>query len=259
LQAARALFPLKDGRLVLDTGEATYEVAPGVGELKPLTSGEGGFRVRVLGIMKDGSLCMQKCASSVNQDCRFLVYDGSSFRPFSESPGEIDIGSDYSTFFSSQNGDLWVSAERGTAWYHDKKWRGFSSADKTAPDSALNFIEMADGRILCATREQVWEFDGKNWAVVGRGFERISGVVRTRDGKRVAAVEVMINTPHIQELVKKGDVMGIKEAITSSGERGIQSFDVSLRDLFKSGRIELEEALASADSRANLEAKINFG
>jgi twitching motility protein PilU len=84
-------------------------------------------------------------------------------------------------------------------------------------------------------------------------------LIMGRDGKRVAAVEVMINTPHISELVKKGDVMGIKEAITSSGERGIQSFDVSLRDLYKTGRIELEEALASADSRANLEAKINFG
>jgi twitching motility protein PilU len=84
-------------------------------------------------------------------------------------------------------------------------------------------------------------------------------LVMGRDGKRVAAVEVMINTPHISELVKKGDVMGIKEAITTSGERGIQSFDVSLRDLHKQGRIDLEEALASADSRANLEAKINFG
>jgi twitching motility protein PilU len=84
-------------------------------------------------------------------------------------------------------------------------------------------------------------------------------LIMGRGGKRVAAVEVMINTPHISELVKKGDVMGIKEAITSSGERGIQSFDVSLRDLFKTGRIELEEALSSADSRANLEAKINFG
>src|SRR5581483_7033924 len=84
-------------------------------------------------------------------------------------------------------------------------------------------------------------------------------LVMGRDGKRLAAVEVMINTPHISELVKKGDVIGIKEAITTSGERGIQSFDVSLRDLHKQGRIDLEEALASADSRANLEAKINFG
>src|ERR1700744_4127601 len=84
-------------------------------------------------------------------------------------------------------------------------------------------------------------------------------LVMGRDGKRVAAVEVMINTPHISELVKKGDVMGMKEAMTSSGERGIQSFDVSLRDLYKNGRIDLEEALTAADSRANLEAKINFG
>jgi len=84
-------------------------------------------------------------------------------------------------------------------------------------------------------------------------------LVMGRDGKRVAAVEVMINTPHIQELVKKGDVVGIKEAIASSGERGIQSFDISLHDLYKQNRVELEEALTNADSRANLEAKINFG
>jgi twitching motility protein PilU len=84
-------------------------------------------------------------------------------------------------------------------------------------------------------------------------------LVMGRDGRRVAAVEVMLNTPHIQELVKKGDVMGIKEAISNSGERGIQSFDVSLHDLFKQHRVELEEALMNADSRANLEAKINFG
>src|SRR3954464_7535218 len=84
-------------------------------------------------------------------------------------------------------------------------------------------------------------------------------LVMGRDGKRCAAVEVMINTPHISELIKKGDVTGIKEAITSSGERGIQSFDVSLRDLFKSGRIEPTEALHTADSRAILQRKINLG
>ena len=69
----------------------------------------------------------------------------------------------------------------------------------------------------------------------------------------------MLNTPHIQELVKKGDVVGIKEAIAASGERGIQSFDTALRELYKQNRITLEEALVHADSRANLEAKINFG
>jgi twitching motility protein PilU len=80
-----------------------------------------------------------------------------------------------------------------------------------------------------------------------------------KDGKRVAAVEVMLNTPHIAELVKKGDVVSIKEAIVASGERGVQSFDSALHTLFKEGRVDLEEALANADSRTNLEAKINFG
>jgi twitching motility protein PilU len=84
-------------------------------------------------------------------------------------------------------------------------------------------------------------------------------LIMGKDNKRVAAVEVMINTPHIAELVKKGDVMGIKEAITRSGERDIQSFDVALHELYKQNRIDLEAALTNADSRANLEAKINFG
>jgi twitching motility protein PilU len=84
-------------------------------------------------------------------------------------------------------------------------------------------------------------------------------LVMGKENRRVAAVEVMINTPHISTLVKKGDVMSIKEAINASSEKSIQSFDVALHQLYKQGRIGLEEALANADSRANLEAKINFG
>ena len=84
-------------------------------------------------------------------------------------------------------------------------------------------------------------------------------LVMGRDNRRLAAVEVMLNTPHIGTLIKKGDVVSIKEAINLSGDKGIQSFDAALHDLFKQGRINIEEALLHADSRANLEAKINFG
>jgi twitching motility protein PilU len=84
-------------------------------------------------------------------------------------------------------------------------------------------------------------------------------LVMGRDNRRVAAVEIMINTPHIATLIKKGDVVSIKEAINLSSDKNIQSFDTSLHNLYKAGRIVLEEALINADSRANLEAKINFG
>jgi twitching motility protein PilU len=84
-------------------------------------------------------------------------------------------------------------------------------------------------------------------------------LVMGRDQKRVAAMEVMINTPHIADLVRKGEILGIKEAIHSGSERGIQSFDTALYRLVQDERVSLEEALANADSRTNLEAKINFG
>ena len=79
------------------------------------------------------------------------------------------------------------------------------------------------------------------------------------DGKRCAAIEILVNTPHIAELILKGDLDEMKVAMEESGQKGMQTFDKALFNLYKDGRIELDEALNNADSRTNLEAKINFG
>ncbi|WP_439641020.1 PilT/PilU family type 4a pilus ATPase [Nevskia sp.] len=84
-------------------------------------------------------------------------------------------------------------------------------------------------------------------------------LVRAGDGRRVAAVEVLINTPYIQDLIVAGRIDALREAIAQSSERGMQSFDQALYKLYSEGVIGLDEALAHADSRANLEGKINFG
>ena len=84
-------------------------------------------------------------------------------------------------------------------------------------------------------------------------------LVRSRTGKLVAAVELMLNTPHIKDLILKGDISAVKEAHKESGEAGMQNFDDALLSLYKAGTITLEEAMTHADSRANLEAKVNFG
>jgi len=84
-------------------------------------------------------------------------------------------------------------------------------------------------------------------------------LVRARNGKLVAAVELMLNTPHIKDLILKGDISAVKEAHKESGEQGMQNFDDALLQLYKDGTISLEEAMSHADSRSNLEAKVNFG
>jgi len=84
-------------------------------------------------------------------------------------------------------------------------------------------------------------------------------LVPGKNKRRVAAVEILMNSPHVQELIKKGDVMGAKEALRTSSERGMQHFDSALYQLHQQGRITMEDALAYADSRTNMEAKINFG
>jgi twitching motility protein PilU len=84
-------------------------------------------------------------------------------------------------------------------------------------------------------------------------------LVRTRNGKLTAAVELLLNTPHIKDLMLKGSIADVKEAHRDSGEQGMKTFDDALLDLYKAGTITLEEAMSHADSRSNLEAKINFG
>ncbi len=84
-------------------------------------------------------------------------------------------------------------------------------------------------------------------------------LVKAKDGKRCAALEILVMTPHIQDLILKGDIEEIKIAMDESGKKGMQTFDTALHNLYKEGRIELEEALNNASSRTNLEAKINFG
>jgi twitching motility protein PilU len=83
-------------------------------------------------------------------------------------------------------------------------------------------------------------------------------LVRTVNGKRAAAIEVLLNTPHIADLIRGGRVDEVSEAMQASNEDGMKTFDDALLDLYRAGTISFEEALANADSGANLEAKINF-
>ena len=79
------------------------------------------------------------------------------------------------------------------------------------------------------------------------------------DGSRCVAIEVMINTPHIADLILNGRISDLKEAMQESGQHGMQTFDQSLYNLYKDGVVDMETALSNADSRTNLESLIHFG
>jgi twitching motility protein PilU len=84
-------------------------------------------------------------------------------------------------------------------------------------------------------------------------------LVRGVSGERTAAVEVLLNTPRLSELIQKRDIGMVKESFYQSTESGMQTFDESLLKLYHDGKVSMDEALANADSRSNLEAKIHFG
>ena len=79
------------------------------------------------------------------------------------------------------------------------------------------------------------------------------------DETRVAAMEILIMTPHIRELVLCGQLTEIKAAMEGSSQAGMQTFDAALFSLYSENLISLDVALDNADSRTNLETKINFG
>jgi twitching motility protein PilU len=79
-----------------------------------------------------------------------------------------------------------------------------------------------------------------------------------KQSKRVAAIEVMINTPYMAELIQKQKMNDMKEIMADNNDIGMNTFDQSLFRLFANGQIDEENALANADSRNDLSLKIRF-
>ncbi|MEW9897925.1 PilT/PilU family type 4a pilus ATPase [Chitinivorax sp. PXF-14] len=84
-------------------------------------------------------------------------------------------------------------------------------------------------------------------------------LVRGIDGKLIPAVEVLLNTNRIAELIKNGEIDQIKEAMENSLSQGSQTFEQSLYKLYRDGRITLDEAMLNADSPTNLHWLVSHG
>jgi twitching motility protein PilU len=83
-------------------------------------------------------------------------------------------------------------------------------------------------------------------------------LVRNTDGKQIPAVEILLNTSLIADLIKNDEIDKIRDAIGQSVSAGSQTFEQALYKLFKSGRITKEEAMRNADSASNLATLVDY-
>ena len=83
-------------------------------------------------------------------------------------------------------------------------------------------------------------------------------LIRSLTGGLVPAVEVLLNTPYIADLIQKGKIDYVKDAMEQSTESGTQTFDQSLFKLYKEGKISKDEAIKNADSKNNVGLQIRL-
>jgi len=83
-------------------------------------------------------------------------------------------------------------------------------------------------------------------------------LIPNTEGGRSAAVEVMLGSPTVKELILRGDIGGLKEIMEKSKDRGMKTFDMALFDLCQSGVISEEDALRNADSENNLRLRLKL-
>lgn len=84
-------------------------------------------------------------------------------------------------------------------------------------------------------------------------------LVPTIDGKgRMAAIEVLLNSPFVRDLIQRNEIGGLKEAMQKGREMGMQTFDMALFDMYKAGKVSLDQALHHADSPNDLRLMIKL-
>jgi signal transduction histidine kinase len=228
----RTMFALKNSRIVVagETG-AESEAVDELFSLQPQQGGgwaepaaDPGPRVRALGLLRNGNLCLQDVAGSdaAARNTPLLEFDGQKYRALTLLPTPPYLGPRLYSVFATQEGDLWLSGDLGTARYRGTNWVSFIAPDRTMPEAAISFVQLPEGRIWCAARDQIWEFDGSSWSVVRTDVDGISGMVCSRhEGSSFGSIWVASNSGLLRYCRGTWIENGPEEGLPSAGIRGI--------------------------------------
>ncbi len=173
-KAVGGLFPRANAPLLVQAGDGLFQFQPEIGSYKSVLP--RGERSVALGWLPDGNVCLW--ISGTNH--YFEEYDGSFFR-WKNAPSVIASDDVFAKLFAARNGDLWLGGQSEVLWRHNDQWRRFDSRNQASPEGAIDFAETADGKIYCATTEELWQFDGTSWVLQLR-FNHINSLRAGRDG-----------------------------------------------------------------------------
>lgn len=176
----RKLFRLAGGTLVLESGGRLFRFNAAREQFEEIPEAEPGLRLRSLGLLPDGTLCLQ--ADGVQPDNSLFTCDGMGIRPWVHSPIDSAWCGRAVLVWTFSNGDVWLNAEQSLARLRENTWQWFPRSEKNIPAPVIAFAELPDGRIVGATQDKLWRFDGREWSQMRAGFPDINALATTRDG-----------------------------------------------------------------------------
>ena len=139
--------------------------------------------VKLLGLLKDGRLCVESFSPAAsNEPIALETFDGTRFQPYRQIPHEVNPGPDLAFVYEAQNGDLWIGGPSGLSLFREKKWQTFSRADGYPSEGALCILEVSYGKVWVGSKDRISGYDGKAWADIGAGFDRVNALAKRRDG-----------------------------------------------------------------------------
>jgi signal transduction histidine kinase len=109
--------------------------------------------------------------------------------PVASVPPEIVGEVSLDAALITRSGDVWIGGGNRMAWFHRGKWSVLTFTNQLGPDHLVGFAETFDGRIWCASRDRIWQFDGRNWLAIRAQLGLIHSILAARDGTFWIATE----------------------------------------------------------------------
>jgi signal transduction histidine kinase len=185
---AGRLFVLNNGTIVFGAGNRLAQFDP-KSERFNFVSQRQMARVQPVGLLKEGTLCVQSFSLEPGRESRRLeVFDGSAFSPFPYAQPDLNLGNGL-FLFASPGGNLWLGGDKGIARLNDGKWQLFGPANGPVAEGITSMVEINEDRIWCGAQNKIWECDGKTWRIILGGVDRVTALLRARDGSIWAAAE----------------------------------------------------------------------